>query len=187
MSPERAFINTNLFLRFLTNDVPEQADAVERLLQRAGVGEIELVTNSQVIAEIVWTLESFYGLAPEDIKTKVMAILATPGVEVDDSSLVLQAIADYAEYNVDYAVAFSFSPDQITPYVRAWSRMEAIPTIRVFFEPLPLFLPSPLVIRPTNNPVRSSLVENGGYPNNSGFLRAFAPVSAVALSFSPDQ
>ena len=107
MCPERAFIDTNLFLRILTNDVPEQADAVERLLRRAGVGEIELVTNSLVIAEIVWTLESLFGLAPEDIKTKVMAILGTPGVEVDDSSFVLQAIADYAEYNVGYADAFN--------------------------------------------------------------------------------
>ena len=107
MSPERAFIDTNLFLRFLTNDVPRQADAVERLLQRAGVGEIQLVTNSMVIAEIVWTLESFYGLTPADIKTKVMAILGTPGIEVDDSSLVLQAIADYVEFNVDFADAFN--------------------------------------------------------------------------------
>ncbi len=31
--PERVFVDTNLFLRYLTNDVPVQADAVERLRQ----------------------------------------------------------------------------------------------------------------------------------------------------------
>ena len=51
--PERLFLDTNLFLRFLTNDVPAQADAVERLLRRAAAGEVQLVTSSLVIAEIV--------------------------------------------------------------------------------------------------------------------------------------
>jgi uncharacterized protein len=40
MTIERAFIDTNLFLRYLTNDIPEQADRVEELLQRAALGEI---------------------------------------------------------------------------------------------------------------------------------------------------
>lgn len=29
MKPERVFVDTNLFLRYLTDDVPTQADAVE--------------------------------------------------------------------------------------------------------------------------------------------------------------
>jgi hypothetical protein len=33
MAIETAFADTNLFLRYLTNDVPEQADAVEGLLR----------------------------------------------------------------------------------------------------------------------------------------------------------
>jgi len=32
---ERLFADTNLFLRYLTNDVPAQADAVEQVLQQA--------------------------------------------------------------------------------------------------------------------------------------------------------
>jgi uncharacterized protein len=55
---ERLFADTNVFLRYLTNDVPEQADAVEHLLVRVMQGEIILNPNSLVIAEIVWTLDS---------------------------------------------------------------------------------------------------------------------------------
>ena len=36
MSAERLFADTNLFLRYLTNDVPEQAEAFEWLLKAAG-------------------------------------------------------------------------------------------------------------------------------------------------------
>ncbi len=40
MNPERLFADTNLFLRYLTNDIPQQADAVETLLRRAAAGEV---------------------------------------------------------------------------------------------------------------------------------------------------
>ena len=107
MTPERAFADTDLFLRYLTNDVPEQADAVERLLRRAAAGEVVLVVHSLVIAEIVWTLESYYGLARDSVKDKVLAILNTPGLEVQESDLILQAMAWYADRNVDFVDAFA--------------------------------------------------------------------------------
>jgi hypothetical protein len=43
MSAEQIFADTNLFLRYLTNDIPEQADAFERMLRRAAAGEITLI------------------------------------------------------------------------------------------------------------------------------------------------
>jgi len=107
VKPERVFLDTNLFLRYLTNDVPAQADAVEQLLHRAAAGEILLVTNSMVIAEIVWTLESFYGLSRDDVKEKVLAILNTPGLEVSDGDQVLQAISWYAEKNIEFIDAYN--------------------------------------------------------------------------------
>ena len=84
MKLERVFADTNLFLRYLTNDVPAQADAVEHLLHRAAAGEIILVTNTLVVAEIIWTLESFYRLTKDDIQAKILAILNTVGLEVVD-------------------------------------------------------------------------------------------------------
>jgi predicted nucleic-acid-binding protein len=104
---ERAFADTNLFLRYLTNDVPTQADAVEQLLRRASAGEIVLVINSLVIAEIVWTLESYYGLARDSVKSKILAILNTPGLEAAEGDLLLQAISWYADKNIDFIDAFN--------------------------------------------------------------------------------
>ena len=92
MRPKPVFADTNLFLRYLTNDLPTQADAVEQLLREAAAGQVALVTNALVMAEIVWTLDSFYRQPRPDIRDKVLAILNTPGLEVIDSDLVLQAI-----------------------------------------------------------------------------------------------
>jgi len=107
MKREAIFADTNLFLRFLTNDVPEQADAVERLLRRAAAGELRLVTSSLVVGEIVWTLESFYGLSKKAVREHVLAILNTPGLEVAEADILLQAAVWYEEKNVDFIDAFN--------------------------------------------------------------------------------
>lgn len=122
MNSERVFVDTNLFLRFFTNDVPDQADAVEALLRRAMAGEFELITNSLVMAEIVWTLESFYKLPKSSIEEKILAILNTPGLEIVDGDLVLQAITWYVTLNVDF----------IDAYNAAWLLNQDIGTVYTF-------------------------------------------------------
>ncbi len=104
---ELAFADTNLFLRYLTNDVPAQADAVEALLRQAAAGKLTLVTSSLVIAEIVWTLDSYYEVPRETIRDKVLAILNTPGLQVAESGLILQAIRTYVDKNVDFIDAYN--------------------------------------------------------------------------------
>ena len=107
METEPVFADTNLFLRYLTNDVPAQADLVESLLHRAAKGKINLVTTSMVIAEIVWTLESYYELDKKEIQTMILGILNTDGLEVINSDLILQAIVHYTDKNVDFIDAFN--------------------------------------------------------------------------------
>jgi uncharacterized protein len=122
MKAEVVFVDTNLFLRYLTNDVPAQADAVESLLKRAANGELLLTTSSLVIAEIVWTLESFYRLPKKDISGKVLAILNTHGLNVEASDLLLQAAVWYAEKNVDFIDAFN----------SAWMMQQGISRVATF-------------------------------------------------------
>jgi len=104
---EPVFTDTNLFLRFLTNDVPEQAAAFERLVRQAQDGQVSLVTNSMVMAELVWTLESYYALPPVEIQARILAILNTPGLEIEDGEILLQAILWYVEKHVDFIDAFN--------------------------------------------------------------------------------
>ena len=107
MTTDTIFADTNLFLRYLTNDVPRQADLVEVLLQRAARGQVHLVTTALVLAEIVWTLESFYEVSKKDIQHKVLAILNTDGLKVQDDDIILQAIGLYVEKNVDFIDAYN--------------------------------------------------------------------------------
>lgn len=119
---EPIFADTNLFLRYLTDDVPEQASAVEQLLQAAAAGRVQLIANSLVVAELVWTLESYYRLGRMDIREKVIVILNTPGLEIPGGHLILQALADYLNHNVDF----------IDAYNRAWMRERELTRICTF-------------------------------------------------------
>ncbi len=103
---ERLFVDTNVFLRFLTYDDPHKAAQARALFQDAVDGKVTLLTSLMVIAEIIWTLESFYKLDKQDIATKVVMILNTPHLECPESELILRALDLYATKNVDFIDAY---------------------------------------------------------------------------------
>lgn len=101
------FVDTNLFIRYLTNDDPYKADRVEKLLEDAAKGKVKLVTTEMVIAEIVWVLESSYSLKNTDIAPLIRSILATPGIEVINGAQVARALELYVSANVDFIDGYS--------------------------------------------------------------------------------
>ncbi len=96
------FLDTNIFIRFLTDDVPEKADACEQIFKKAVEKEETLFTTDLVIAEIVWALESFYELPKKEVQDKVEKILNTPNLMCPHKDLILSALVLYSEKNVDY-------------------------------------------------------------------------------------
>ena len=99
---EKIFVDTNVFIRYFTNDVPELADKAEKLFKRAIDSKVFLVTNELVIAEIVWTLQSFYKVSKKDIKEMIEGIIGTENLFVENCSMVLNAMEYYTEGNVDF-------------------------------------------------------------------------------------
>ncbi|ABQ27648.1 PIN domain-containing protein [Geotalea uraniireducens] len=96
------FVDTNLFIRYLTNDDPAKAERVERLLKEAAAGKVRLVTAEMVIAEVVWVLESSYDLKSAEIAPLIRAILATSGLDVLNAPLVARALEHYESKNIDF-------------------------------------------------------------------------------------
>src|ERR1039457_2666825 len=96
------FVDTNLFIRYLTNDDPIKAERVELLLKDAAAGKVRLVTAEMVMAEVVWVLESSYSLKNAEIAPLIRAILATAGLEVLNAPLVARALEYYETKNIDF-------------------------------------------------------------------------------------
>jgi len=95
------FVDTNLFVRYLTDDDAEKADRVEALLGEASEGKVRLVTADLVLVELIWVLESSYDMKPGEIAPMIRAILATPGLEVINGALMARALDHYEGKNMD--------------------------------------------------------------------------------------
>ena len=103
------FINTNIFIRFLTNDIPDKAAACEDIFREAAEKNESLFTTEMVIAEIIWVLESYYELPKKEVQEMVEKILITPFLLCPQKDLILNALTLYGDKNVDYIVAYNAS------------------------------------------------------------------------------
>ena len=103
---KRAVIDTNLLVRYLTEDDPSKANDVKRLLLKAAQDEVRLLIPSVVIAELVWVLQSFYKLERSEIVPLLNAILHTHGVDISERPVVSEAIALYRDRAIDFIDAW---------------------------------------------------------------------------------
>jgi len=103
---KRAVIDTNLLVRYLTEDDPAKANEVKRLLLKAAQDEVRLLIPSVVMAELVWVLQSFYKLERSEIVPLLNAILHTHGVEVSDKPVVSRAVMLYRDSAMDFIDAW---------------------------------------------------------------------------------
>lgn len=98
---KKVVIDTNLLVRYLTEDEPVKAKAVDNLLNKAIKGELKIIIPSIVIAELTWILESFYQMEEEKISELIEAIINTHGIEVTDKALINSALKIYRTKKID--------------------------------------------------------------------------------------
>ena len=97
-----AFLDTNVLIRHLTGDPPEQARRASTYLERAD----ELLLPDLIVAEVVYVLESFYEIARVRVAELVRAIIVFPGIIVVDEPLLLRALEVYEVERIDFAEAY---------------------------------------------------------------------------------
>ena len=126
------FIDTNIFLRYLTRDDPSKYDNCREIFKKAIEGKIALVTSGMVIAELVWTLLSYYKIAKADIVEKVTIIVSTENLFIPDKNIIADALVLYSRKNIDYIDAYNavfmkyHGLDEIYSYDRDFDAIEGI-------------------------------------------------------------
>ncbi len=101
------FVDTNVFLRFLTRDDPTKFEHCRRLFEQAVRGSLALRTSELVIAEIVWTLLSYYNLPKPVVIEKVGQILNTPNLAVANQDVLIEALVLWSQHNCDFIDAYN--------------------------------------------------------------------------------
>ncbi len=92
-------IDTNLVVRYLTADHPEQSARAKALIEGA-----EVFVCTTVVLETEWVLRSAYGFATSQIAPAIRAFAGLSQVSVEDPALIALAL-DWMERGMDFADA----------------------------------------------------------------------------------
>ena len=87
-------IDTNVILRYLLNDNPEQADKAWEIIVAGAY------TLSEIVAEIVYVLTKLYSVPREKISEIVSPIFDE--VEIENKDIVLLALKIFSETKFDF-------------------------------------------------------------------------------------
>ena len=90
-------IDTNILVRYLTNDDEEQCKIVSSLLNQHSGNKGNIYVNNIVLCELIWVLESGYKYSREVIVNAVKALLQTMEFKFDHHELLVLAIMEYAK------------------------------------------------------------------------------------------
>lgn len=115
------FVDTNIFLRYLTRDDPKKADACFRLLEKAKNNEVSLTTSESVIAEVVFVLASprVYHLSRADVRARLYPLLALEGLKIPHRRKYFRALDLYVNHSIDFE-------DALTAAEMEYSQIEAL-------------------------------------------------------------
>jgi predicted nucleic acid-binding protein len=103
------FLDTNIFIRHLSNDNPQQSPACFRLIQDIEQGKVKAWTSDLVIAEAVFVLAStkLYGLSRDAIRDLVLPLISLPGIRLANKRVYRRVFDLYTSLNIDYTDAYN--------------------------------------------------------------------------------
>lgn len=101
------FLDTNVLMRYFTNDDPEKAQAVLSLLERVEHGEEWIVTTPLVIFEAVFLLERSYGTPKALVRDILAGVLSLRNLQLAEKTLCRDALDLFVEKNISYPDAYS--------------------------------------------------------------------------------
>ncbi|WAM33569.1 PIN domain-containing protein [Caldicellulosiruptor morganii] len=103
---EKIWIDANIILRYLLHDHEEFFQKAKKIMLKAEQGKLKLLVAPITIAEVVWTLESFYKIPKDKIADILSSFICSDGIEVEEEDVVLFALKNYKESNVDFIDAY---------------------------------------------------------------------------------
>ena len=99
-------VDTNVLVRFFTGEPPEMAGRARALVAQADTGKLQLEVLPIVVAETVYTLESFYEMPKQDVCDKLLLFLRSRGISAREGDTVTDALERYRSLPVHFADAY---------------------------------------------------------------------------------
>lgn len=100
------FLDTNIVLRHLLSDDPQQSPKATKYWERIERGEIQACLTDTIIFESVFTLERYYQQPKEKIRQALLPLLELQGVILSGKRRLRQVFDLYVSLNLPFADAY---------------------------------------------------------------------------------
>jgi predicted nucleic-acid-binding protein len=87
-------LDANAILRYLLNDIPEQASIVEKAIKEGAC------TTNEALAEVIYVLLGVYKLKRKEITDSLLILLEE--IDVLDKRIIKEALRCFTETSLDY-------------------------------------------------------------------------------------
>ncbi len=108
---ELVFLDTNIVIRYLTQDNPDKAEGSRALLKQVEAGELTLIESESIVVEIVQVLSSkvLYNQPRATVARHLSAILALTKLRLANKRTIARALDLWvnAPASVDFVDALS--------------------------------------------------------------------------------
>lgn len=94
-------IDTNVLVRYLTQDDETQSNLASKLIDKHSVNKIFI--NDIVICELIWVLERGYKYSKIEIISVLRAICTTVEFIFEDHNILWLSISEYEKINADFS------------------------------------------------------------------------------------
>ena len=98
-------LDTNVLVRYLTQDDPAQFAKAAAFLDAASEREEQFLVNTPVLCELVWVLAAVYDYSREEIAQALEQIFTTAQFEIERLDEARQALGDFRSSTADFSDA----------------------------------------------------------------------------------
>jgi len=96
-------LDTNVLVRYVTQDDPEQAAQATRLIETSCTATTPGRVAHIVLCELVWVLRRAYGYSKPQVVEVLDQILVTAELAIENEGVAFQALDAYREGSADFS------------------------------------------------------------------------------------
>jgi predicted nucleic acid-binding protein len=129
------YLDTNIFIRYLTNDHPIMSPAAAALFASIADEKEGVIVLESTVAEVVYVLSSprFYDISILELRDRLTVLLSTRGIVMEHKARCLRALdlcATYPVLNFGDAIVAAAAEEQpergVYSYDRGFDRVEGV-------------------------------------------------------------
>lgn len=107
------FVDANIIIRFFLGDHPLLSAQAQTMIEKAQNGQYRIYLDEVVVAEVVWTLSSYYEKGKVDIANQIGKLLSQNWIINPRKKLILKSLSLFEKTNLSYIDCWIYIINQL--------------------------------------------------------------------------